>query len=129
MSHAYHIANAVSDIERGKHFYHGVFRLLGWTLKYEDSESLAYSDGQFDFWIVPAERGEPSRVGAGAGTGFTHLAFRVESREQVDEVHRWLQSQGARIDIEPKAYPQYSANYYAVFFFDADGTRLEVVSL
>ena len=127
MSHAYHITDAVSDIERGKQFYHGMFRLLGWTLKYEDSGALAYSDGRFDFWIVPAESKEPNR--GGDGTGFTHLAFRVENRENVDEFHRWLQTQEAHVDIEPKAYPQYSENYYAVFFFDADGTRLEVVFL
>jgi len=125
MSYAYHITNAVSDIAQSKKFYHEMFRLLEWKLKYEDAESLAYTDGQFDFWILPADKKEPIR--RTDGTGFNHLAFRVDSKEKVDEIYRWLLGTEAKIDIEPTAYPHYAENYYAVFFFDRDGTRLEIV--
>src|SRR5687767_7472628 len=125
MSHAYHITNAVSDIQQSKNFYHEMFRVLGWKIKHEDEESLAYTDGQFDFWIVPAENKQASHDNE--GTGFNHLAFRVKEKELVTTFYEWLLTTDAKIDIKPQAYPNYSESYYAVFFFDRDGTRLEVV--
>lgn len=125
MSYAYHITVEVSDLNKSKAFYDGMFQRLGWESAFEDTEAKAWSDGKFDYWIVPAETKEPSRQNN--GVGFNHLAFRVESKEQVDAFFTWLQSAQAKIDSEPKAYPQYSENYYAVFFFDPDGTRLEIV--
>jgi catechol 2,3-dioxygenase-like lactoylglutathione lyase family enzyme len=127
MSHAYHLTNAVSDISKSKRFYHSLFDQLKWTVKHEDDESAAYSDGQFDFWIVPAENGEGTP--GDAGRGYNHLAIRVDTRDEVEGIYQWLLGSGARIDIPPTAYPQYSERYYAVFFFDPDGARLEVVNL
>ncbi|MEI6477527.1 MAG: VOC family protein [bacterium] len=126
MSHAYHVTNAVSDITEGKTFYRAMFEQLGWKLKHEDKQSLAFTDGKFDFWVVPAEEKISTQPN---GTGFNHLALRVDKKEDVDRFYDWLMEVGANIDIKPQAYPHYSENYYAVFFFDGDGTRLEVVFL
>ncbi len=125
MTHAYHVTVAVSDIEKSKQFYDGMFEKLGWESHSEDNESKAYSNGQFDYWIIPAETTGHNRHND--GTGINHLAFRVETKESVDVFYSWLQESHATIDIEAKAYPEYSETYYAVFFFDPDGTRLEVV--
>jgi catechol 2,3-dioxygenase-like lactoylglutathione lyase family enzyme len=125
MSHAYHVTVAVLNLALSNQFYEGMFSKLGWKSTFEDNEAKAWSDGQFDYWIVPAATKEPNCHND--GVGFNHLAFRVESKEQVDAFYEWLQSVKAKIDIEPKAYPQYGETYYAVFFFDPDGTRLEVV--
>jgi len=59
--------------------------------------------------------------------GLHHLALRATSREDVDAMHAFLQKIGANILDAPAEYPQYSAGYYAVFFTDPDGLKLEYV--
>ena len=46
--------------------------------------------------------------------------------EIVDERAAWLRDRGATLESEPREY-EYSPGYYAVFFFDPDGLKLEVV--
>ena len=58
--------------------------------------------------------------------GLHHLAFDAPSRAAVDAVGAWLSEEGARIDGGP-GERGYSPGYYAVFFFDPDGLKLEVV--
>ena len=56
-------------------------------------------------------------------------AWAVESREEVDRVHECLLRIGATILDRPADYPQYNKGrgYYAVFFSDPDGLKLECV--
>jgi catechol 2,3-dioxygenase-like lactoylglutathione lyase family enzyme len=48
------------------------------------------------------------------------------SRSSVDERADWLRAQGAEIESGPQEYG-YVPGYYAVFFFDPDGIKLEIV--
>ena len=125
MSHAYHTSVAVSDITKSKRLYKGIFEQLRWHIKYEDEESISFTDGRFEFWLITADNSGPGRQQG--SVGFTHFAFRVQTKEEVDAFYKWLLTSSAVVDIEPKAYPEYTEKYYAVFFFDNDGTRLEVV--
>jgi glyoxylase I family protein len=59
-------------------------------------------------------------------TGLHHLAFDAPSREVVDAIGAWAHEVGAEIDGEP-GERGYSPGYYAAFFFDPDGLKLEVV--
>jgi glyoxylase I family protein len=59
-------------------------------------------------------------------TGLHHIAFDAPSREVVDAIAAWLREEGAQIDGEA-GERGYSPGYYAVFFFDPDGLKLEVV--
>jgi catechol 2,3-dioxygenase-like lactoylglutathione lyase family enzyme len=57
----------------------------------------------------------------------TVLAFYAATYEEVDRAAAQLGAAGAR-DIEgPMRCPEYSETYYAVFFRDPSGNRLEVV--
>ena len=58
--------------------------------------------------------------------GVHHLAIAASSREQVDERAAWLRAAGAVLESEPKEY-EYIPGYYAVFFYDPDGLKLEIV--
>ena len=58
--------------------------------------------------------------------GLHHLAFEADSRAQVDERADWLRAQGAELESEPQEYT-YIPGYYAVFFYDPDGLKLEIV--
>jgi glyoxylase I family protein len=44
----------------------------------------------------------------------------------VDERYRWAVDRGAAIENGPKEYG-YMPGYYAFFFYDPDGIKLEVV--
>ena len=59
--------------------------------------------------------------------GLHHLALRAKSRAAVDVLHAKLVTAGATILDAPAEYPEYGAGYYAVFFADPDGVKLEYV--
>lgn len=58
--------------------------------------------------------------------GVHHVAFVAPSREAVDERASWLGEQQAEIESGPREY-DYAPGYYAVFFHDPDGIKLELV--
>lgn len=58
--------------------------------------------------------------------GIHHVAFQAPSRETVDERLRWVRDQGLEVENNPKEY-DYRPGYYAGFFYDLDGIKLEVV--
>ncbi|MBV8813247.1 MAG: VOC family protein [Verrucomicrobia bacterium] len=57
----------------------------------------------------------------------TRIAFWVNSREHVDRIAQVVQRAGGRNIEGPALNPEYSEDYYAVFFEDPDGNRLEVL--
>ena len=60
--------------------------------------------------------------------GLHHLAFAVETRADVDAAHAAAVELEAEVLHAPRLWPQYRVDYYATFFLDPDGFRLEVAS-
>jgi catechol 2,3-dioxygenase-like lactoylglutathione lyase family enzyme len=60
--------------------------------------------------------------------GLHHLCFRVADERAVDRAARELRQAGAEA-TEPRYYPEHDHDYYATFFEDPDGIRLEVTNL
>jgi glyoxylase I family protein len=60
--------------------------------------------------------------------GLREIAFRADSRAQVDAIAKEIVAHGGHILDEPHEYPQYAPGYYSVFFTDPDGLKLEVVT-
>ena len=58
--------------------------------------------------------------------GIEHLAFEVESRDEVDAAHERCVARGARIHFPPEE-DQDIDGYYAFFVFDPDGMRIEIL--
>ena len=57
-----------------------------------------------------------------------HLAFKAESRAEVDRLFCQLKEIGAVIISEPRNYPEYTPQpYYALFFKDLEGIKYEIV--
>jgi catechol 2,3-dioxygenase-like lactoylglutathione lyase family enzyme len=57
-----------------------------------------------------------------------HLAFKAESRAEVDRLHHDLKGIGATIVTRPREYPEYTPpGYYALFFKDLEGIKYEIV--
>ena len=60
--------------------------------------------------------------------GFHHLGWNVDTREQVDLFYELLLKVGAQVLDAPAEY-EYQHGYYAVYFTDPDGLKLEVVHI
>jgi catechol 2,3-dioxygenase-like lactoylglutathione lyase family enzyme len=57
--------------------------------------------------------------------GLHHVCFRARSREDIDEVHRFVQSLGSPIIRAPQE-DGWAPGYYSLLFEDPDGVRLEI---
>ena len=56
-----------------------------------------------------------------------HLAFKAETRQQVDAFYRAALAAGGKDHGAPGLRPQYHANYYAAFVIGPDGHNIEAV--
>ncbi|HET6184818.1 MAG TPA: VOC family protein [Acetobacteraceae bacterium] len=117
-----HLVIRVSDYERSKEFYGKLFGFLGFEISDEYEDAIGWTNGLTRFWIGPADaRGRRHRHRTGE-VGFHHYAFQLRSRRDVDELEAFLKSIGAVI-VDPAG--EYYEDYYAVFFLDPDGLKLE----
>jgi len=126
----HHVDLVVSSIERSLPFYRELLAPLGFhrisEVEGERGETIWYlsssgaelglreaqtpSDGPYDRYRI----------------GLHHLAFEASSRAGVNERANWIRAQGAEIESGPEEYA-YMPGYYAVFFYDPDGMKLEIV--
>ncbi len=56
-----------------------------------------------------------------------HLAFRANSEKEIDEIYPKIKAIGAKIVAPPQLYPQHGTHYYALFFKDPGGIKLEIM--
>ncbi len=57
--------------------------------------------------------------------GLHHVALAVESRADVDLAHARAVTAGATVLHPPQPFQRYHPEYYATFFLDPDGFRIE----
>ena len=114
-----HISIRVSDYERSKAFYGRLFEFLGFEISDEYPQTIGWTNGKTRYWIAPAEGRKSYRIG---DAGLHHYAFQLRNRRDVDALQAFLEAQGVRI-VDPAG--EYYEDYYAVFFLDPDGIKLE----
>ena len=124
----HHVDLVVTSIERSLPFYRELLGPLGWhgisEVEGERGETIWYLNGR-DSSIGLREsqtEGSPDRY----RIGLHHLAIEATSRALVDERAEWLRENGALLESEPQEYT-YMPGYYAVFFYDPDGLKLEIL--
>jgi catechol 2,3-dioxygenase-like lactoylglutathione lyase family enzyme len=86
--------------------------------------------GVFGIEVRPASGEHRERAHDRYAPGLHHIAFHADSREAVDEAHARVAAAGGRVLDAPADYSGqrgYTEGYYAVFFADPDGVKLEVV--
>ncbi|PWC12429.1 glyoxalase [Brenneria roseae subsp. americana] len=122
-----HLAIRVSDLERSKHFYDRVLSFLGFTIEWEFDRVIGWNNGETMFWITEADAQGRKHQHRTGDVGYHHYAFEVEKREDVDALYIFLQQESVTIVDAPADYPDYGEGYYAVYFLDPDGLKLEVM--
>jgi catechol 2,3-dioxygenase-like lactoylglutathione lyase family enzyme len=126
----HHVDLVVSSIERSLRFYRELLRPLGWhrvrEVEGERGESIWYFGGPGTGVGLRAAQTPRERPVDRYEIGLHHVCFEAMSRAAVDERADWLRANGAEIESEPQEYG-YQPGYYAVFFYDPDGIKLEIV--
>jgi glyoxylase I family protein len=127
-SGVHHVDLVVSSIERSLPFYRELLGPLGFhrigQVEGERGETIWYFGGPGSSIGV---RQAQSLGGIDRyRVGLHHVAVAAPSRAVVDERHEWLVSTGTEIETPPQEYT-YMPGYYAVFFYDPDGIKLEIV--
>jgi catechol 2,3-dioxygenase-like lactoylglutathione lyase family enzyme len=125
-----HIDLAVADVERSLAFYLRVLGPLGVEElmrypSYRGTEEIVYlrvGDSGQVIGLRQADGGEHRYY----DVGLEHLAFSVDSRDEVDEAYRRCLEAGARIHFPPEE-DRDIPGYFELFFFDPDGFRIEIV--
>ena len=125
----HHVDLAVADVDASLAFYLDLLGPLGLA---EELRYPTYRGTEEVVYLVDARdrRGiglRPADAGAHRyyDVGIEHLAFEVESRDDVDAAYERCLSRGARIHFPPEE-DRDEEGYYAFFVFDPDGMRVEV---
>jgi catechol 2,3-dioxygenase-like lactoylglutathione lyase family enzyme len=117
-----HIGLAVSDLTRSRRFYEQALAPLGIKVLAEAKNDIGGSVVLFGVdepFFVIADKERP-------GEG-NHVAFRAETRSQVDAFHAAALAAGGRDNGGPGVRERYGPTYYAAFVFDPDGFNIEAV--
>ena len=125
-----HLDLVVTDLERSLRFYTELLRPLGYTrtaeIEGEQGERVVYVGRPNGSGSVSVREAKGRREYDRYDVGIHHIAFSATSREQVDERAEWIRSNGGTIESGPEEH-DYTPGYYAVFFYDPDGIKLEIV--
>lgn len=122
-----HIDLRVRDMEAAKRFYREVLPALGFTEEGDDGEWFSMS--------APSggeSRGEPKppffvfQQDPNHQPNATRIAFWAETREEVDHVAEVVRRAGGKVLEGPELCVEYSPDYYAFFWEDPDGNKLEI---
>jgi catechol 2,3-dioxygenase-like lactoylglutathione lyase family enzyme len=125
-----HLRLSVGDVAEAHRLYDPLMRCLGFAPEGRDDDGVA--------WGKPDDRGRmqwliltpASRTGEhdAAAPGLHHVAFMADSRAVVDRAHEIAVAAGAEV-LDPPQDFSYEPGYYATFFRDPNGFKLEVVNL
>ncbi len=126
----HHVDLVVSSIEHSLPFYRDLLGPLGYhgvsEVEGERGETIYYLWGPGSSVGLREAQSRRERPYDRYEPGLHHLAFEAVSRAQVDERYEWVRGRDVEIENEPREYA-YSLGYYAFFFYDPDGIKLEIV--
>jgi catechol 2,3-dioxygenase-like lactoylglutathione lyase family enzyme len=117
-----HIDLRVTDLKRAYTFYRKLLPALGFVRDRSSGRwGMFYAAGgdrpDAFFGFTQNRRHRPNG---------TRIAFWADSRAEVDRIARLLRKIGAKNLERPELCPYYNRGYYACFFEDYDGNKLEI---
>jgi catechol 2,3-dioxygenase-like lactoylglutathione lyase family enzyme len=137
-----HIDISVGYPPRAIPFYHALLSALGYRRRQVSDPEWAEPNPQratwdirnpdgsrFDVEVRPSRPASRDRRYDRYEPGPHHIAFHAESEAVVDQVYEAIVAVGGEVLDTPRDYgghPAYGDQYYAAFFADPDGVKLEV---
>ena len=128
MPGVHHVFLNVTDLARARRFYAWLMPKLGYPGRTDEGSVSGWFGRGGSFWIKPAAPDAGGDAFHKDRVGLCEIAFAAASRSQVDALAAELTAAGATILDRPREYP-YVPGYYAVFFADPDGIKLELVHI
>ena len=117
-----HIDLRVRDRARAQQFFSQVLPALGFTRDRSGSDWGAFERGiaekPTEFFGFTEDAHHHANQ--------TRIAFWADTPEEVDQVAKVVREAGGKNIEGPQIWPEYSRGYYALFFEDPDGNKLEV---
>ena len=120
-----HITLLVSNFKKSKKFYSGLLDFVGYKIATDELDSAGWASKEgFGFWIKPSK--ETKDTYKFDSPGIHHICFKARAKEEVDKLYtEYLLKNKIYIFDKPAQYPEYTPDYYAVYFADPDGIKLE----
>lgn len=122
-----HIYITASDMARSEAFYDRAMSVMGFrksTFAIEGDAHIQYFNRHFGYVLRPARSDHAHDA---YSPGLHHLCLRVDSAADVALIANGLRAAGINA-TEPTLHPNYAPDYWATFFSDPDGIRLEVTN-
>jgi catechol 2,3-dioxygenase-like lactoylglutathione lyase family enzyme len=122
-----HVYLTVSALARAEEFYDRAMAVLGYRKLRSTiggDPHVHFYNRQFGLSLRPAR--SPATHDP-YSPGLHHFCFRVVDEEAVKRAATELRERGIEVS-EPRYYPEYAEDYFAIFFIDPDGMRLEVTN-
>ncbi len=117
-----HFGLSVGDLARSRAFYDAALAPIGMVAMMEfpidnGQSTIGYGKGKPIFWISGGARTTPHM----------HIAFQVETRDEVDAFHAAALAAGATDNGGPGLREMYHPTYYGAFVLDPEGHNVEAV--
>jgi len=123
-----HIILNVKHFGKSETFYDKLMTELGFKIVFKINENeyalVSYNQGEHTLWIRCDKKAEHNEFVR--DVGLDHLAFLVNSQNDVDCLFEIVRNLDVKITRQPKNYPEYTDTYYAFYFRDPDGVPLEI---
>ena len=116
-----HIDLRVKDTKKAQRFYEKVLPALGFTEPGDDGVWFSLSapgDGRPPFFGITEDLKHQANG--------TRISFWADTEQEVDEVAKVVRQAGGKVLEGPEVCEDYTPRYYAFFFEDPDGNKLEI---
>lgn len=124
-----HVELYVSDLHKTRVFYDFLLPKLGYHIFQEWEQGFSYRKDNFYLVFVKVS-GSFLEIGYHrCRVGLNHLAFSINSSEQLDSLREELILKDVRL-LYDKSYPFAGGkDHYALYFEDPDRIKLEIVAI
>jgi len=120
----HHIDITVTSLEVSTEFYDFCLAEMGFRRIGDVEEGPLWAGDGLEIGLQASKNdGRHNRY----SPGLHHLAFWADSSEAVETLYKKLVKRNVEILDAPALYEKYTAGYYALFFADPDGIKLEYV--
>ena len=119
-----HMSLNVADLAASEAFYQKALAPLGVKVMMRfgkeitgGADIMGFGAEKPFFWLAGTRKTEPAQ----------HIAFRANSRAEVDAFYKAALEAGGKDNGAPGVRPHYHENYYGAFVLDPEGHNIEAV--